>query len=795
MQKQIIKIEFNNKIICQKKLDVNSTLVSIRQLISNKIGNFSFIDKDGNTLDNNDENDFILSEILYGNIVKVKGQDTNNSGIIIFLNNNNFCSVNIGENETLSQLRNILINKVGDDFEFIDTDGNSLDKDDEKDFNIENILKDNIIYIKSLMKEIPNTLVSNISNGISKKINNNNLPKKVTHTSDEKKSILPRINFDLSKHIKLKEDEEITYYLYSEKQPQSNHTLVKQYYFDEFENVNNDKDAKIILFVGKTGDGKTTAINAFFNVIKGVKLEDNFRFILIKEPKKEKGQAESQTDGVHIYYVKDASNKPIIILDSQGFGDTRGKEFDLKVIEAFTHIFSEVIDHINATCFIVKSTDARLDINIKYIFNQVTGLFSEDIGINFFALATHATRQDMGDVPAMIKALETDETFKEIRKKMQKKWYYALDSTTIMEKELSKMAKFSYNQLRELYNEKVIQSRSISVKKCSEVLTIRNDLIIQINNLHTTFKNLIVEQGNLKEKEKSIQDVDIQINRLEEKIKDEQEKFKSLRGAELENAINDLNDEINERLNDIESKEERKQIRTLAEGKPKEEYTHCEECKENCHDPCDCVHLFTSRCTIYPVFGDECERCGHPKKRHTRDKFRYIYEYISVKSFDEGKIKDAKKTQLNRQRNLNDELSKEQSKKLAIEQSLNNLNQSISVLKKTKETNQKQKNEIEKRVKDINNEILIIIVRLQSASQRLNDISMRPDYHKTDNEYIDSLIDKYKEVYGENCEKIKELEKMKKLNERFLKASKLKKEELFKLDHSQLTDLLKNLDI
>ena len=199
---------------------------------------------------------------------------------------------------------------------------------------------------------------------------------------------------------------------------------------------------------------------------------------------------------------------------------------------------------------------------------------------------------------------------------MQKKWYYALDSTTIMEKELSKMAKFSYNQLRELYNEKVIQSRSISVKKCSEVLTIRNDLIIQINNLHTTFKNLIVEQGNLKEKEKSIQDVDIQINRLEEKIKDEQEKFKSLRGAELENAINDLNDEINERLNDIESKEERKQIRTLAEGKPKEEYTHCEECKENCHDPCDCVHLFTSRCTIYPVFGDECERCGHPKKRH-----------------------------------------------------------------------------------------------------------------------------------------------------------------------------------
>ena len=72
---------------------------------------------------------------------------------------------------------------------------------------------------------------------------------------------------------------------------------------------------------------------------------------------------------------------------------------------------------------------------------------------------------------------------------------------------------------------------------------------------------------------------------------------------------------------------------------------------------------------------------------------------------------------------------------------------------------------------------------------------MRPDYHKTDNEYIDSLIDKYKEVYGENSEKIKELEEMKKYNERFLNASKLKKEEIFKLDHSQLTDLLKGLDM
>lgn len=787
----------NNKIICQKKLDVSSKLVTIRELIKDKIGQASFIDRDGNILDTNDENEFTLEDILYDNILKVKGQNANNSGIVIFLNNNNFCTINIDEGESLSKLRIILNDKVQNNFDFIDLDGNSLDKPEENDFSIKDILKDNMIKIKTLINETPNKLPNDISNNQSNNISNENISKQNTPSSDQKETGIPKVNYDLSKYKKIKEEDGLIFYLYSEKQYQQNpkHKLVRQYYFDEFKNVNNDQEAKIILFVGKTGDGKTTAINAFFNVIKGVRLEDKFRFILIKEPKKDKGQAESQTDGVHIYYITDANNKPIIILDSQGFGDTRGKNYDLMVIEAFTHIFSEVIDHINATCFIVKSTDSRLDINIKYIFNQVTGLFSENIAINFFVLATHAIRQNIDDEPAMIKTLGTDKSFQEIRQKMQNKWYYAIDSTTIMESDLNKMAKFSYAQLVELYNERVIKSRPISVKKCSEVLNIRRDLVVQINNLHTTFKNLILEQGNLKEKEKAIQGVDIQILQAEQKIKENREKFKNLKGADLEKAMNELNEDINRRIYEIGNREEKKQVRTLSEGTKGFEYCHCQECKENCHDPCDCIHLFTTRCTIYPVFGDKCERCGHKKGRHSRDGFRYKYEYISVKTIDADEIERAKQEKRRREAQLNKDINEVKRKKNSIEQSLSNLENTIAELRTTKELNQKQKIDIEKKVKDNYNEILIIIVRLQSASQRLNDISMRPDYHKTDNEYIDSLIDKYKEVYGENCEKIKELEKLKKLNEKFLNTTKLKKEELFKLDHSQLADLLKNLDI
>ena len=459
MSKETIKIQINEKIIGQKKFDKTEKLKSIREKLKNKISNALFLDKDGNILDKEDEEDFTLNEIMNGNILKFKDDKQNttstslNSSIIIYLNGKNFCPINISENEKLEKLSNLLKNKIQDNFFFIVGDGNSLDKEDEKEFTVQKYLKDGIINIKT---------------------NSTTLPAPSPNPSQTNK-----INYDLSKYQKLgkSKDSNVEFYLYSNIKCQNKHKLVFQYFFDKF--IDNDyKDAKIILFVGKTGDGKTTTINAFFNVIKGVHLEDDFRFILIKEPEKQKKQAESQTDGVHIYYLRDVNNKPIIILDSQGFGDTRGKKYDEMVIEAFTHIFTSVIDHINAVSFIVKSTDSRLDIQIQYIINKVTGLFSEDICSNFFVLATHANREALNGDPNMIKTLESDEQFKEIKKKMQNKWYYALDSKTIMDNDTDKLAKFSYNQLNDLYKEKVIISRSISVKKCSEVLIARNDLNI-----------------------------------------------------------------------------------------------------------------------------------------------------------------------------------------------------------------------------------------------------------------------------------------------------------------------------
>ena len=60
-------------------------------------------------------------------------------------------------------------------------------------------------------------------------------------------------------------------------------------------------------------------------------------------------------------------------MDSQGFGDTRGKEYDELIKKAFEYAFTNIIKHVNSIFFIAKSTDCRLDILTKYhkYFNHI----------------------------------------------------------------------------------------------------------------------------------------------------------------------------------------------------------------------------------------------------------------------------------------------------------------------------------------------------------------------------------------------------------------------------------------
>ena len=340
------------------------------------------------------------------------------------------------------------------------------------------------------------------------------------------------------------------------------------------------------------------------------------------------------TDGLHLYYLRDYEGKPIIIIDSQGFGDTRGISKDIDLNKAFQYVFSNIIDHINAVCFIAKATEARLPADTKYIISCVTSLFSEDIIPNMFILATHPDDFTFEDGPKFIESIEADKNFSIIMKKMREQYWYTFDSLYILKKNdpQNEIVKNSFEQITNFYEEGVKKTYNVNIKNSATVLENRNQLIVKSNVLQHKFQELNEEQKNLNEKKKSFekivnkinllnQDIDYIKQIIEDKTKSQKDIDKLILNAaeKSEQLIDNLKNQTTiETYQKLESASKR--------------YTYCLKHKQNCHDPCDCWFASLGRCKKYTIIGclgildkeNHCEECYCPKSSHRADNNRYV---------------------------------------------------------------------------------------------------------------------------------------------------------------------------
>ncbi|XP_062572461.1 uncharacterized protein LOC134241282 [Saccostrea cucullata] len=160
-------------------------------------------------------------------------------------------------------------------------------------------------------------------------------------------------------------------------------------------------DERTIMLVGATGSGKSTLVDGIANYVLGVNFEDPFRFSLVtleKDEMKINNQAISQTEWITVYKIMPSEdsrlNYTLNIIDTPGFGDTRGLERDHGIIDQIRHLFSaqgeQGVLYIDAVCFIVKAPDARLTAVQKYIFSSIMSLFGKDIKSNICTLVTFA---------------------------------------------------------------------------------------------------------------------------------------------------------------------------------------------------------------------------------------------------------------------------------------------------------------------------------------------------------------------------------------------------------------------
>uniref|UniRef100_A0A8C5BQV2 Fibronectin type-III domain-containing protein n=1 Tax=Gadus morhua TaxID=8049 RepID=A0A8C5BQV2_GADMO len=166
------------------------------------------------------------------------------------------------------------------------------------------------------------------------------------------------------------------------------------------------KPNRTVMFMGATGSGKSTLINGMMNYILGIDWKDSFRFKLINEDQS-KSQAESQTTHVTTYKINHQEGFKVpyslTLVDTPGFGDTRGIESDKAITEQIRSLFTSAkgVVEIDAICFVTQASQVRLTASQKYVFDSVLSIFGKDVAENICILVTFAD----GQQPPVLEAI------------------------------------------------------------------------------------------------------------------------------------------------------------------------------------------------------------------------------------------------------------------------------------------------------------------------------------------------------------------------------------------------------
>ena len=251
------------------------------------------------------------------------------------------------------------------------------------------------------------------------------------------------------------------------------------------------------MVVGQTGSGKTTFLNALINYYLNVDFDSNIRYVLVNEKDIEKenenNEGISKTRDVTYYYLRGEDDQPLLkLIDTPGFGDTRGIDRDKITIDAIRKLFEkETFQYINAICFVVQSGINKLSKSQAYVFNQVLCLFGEDLKANFIAIITFSNMNE-NNQPSKKVLLAKDSGFNQVAPFLQEPWCFLYDNSCIYKKvNKGKDLKNTWIKAMENYKkfvDKLCSLNYITLQQTKNVIDKRRAIENEIEVLSTKLK-------------------------------------------------------------------------------------------------------------------------------------------------------------------------------------------------------------------------------------------------------------------------------------------------------------------
>ena len=156
---------------------------------------------------------------------------------------------------------------------------------------------------------------------------------------------------------------------------------------------------RVLMIFGVTGTGIPTLINGMINYIFGVCWEDKFRFKMVVED--EVSQAKSRTQRITAYTIYHQEGSPIdytlTIVNTPGFGSTRGLESDKRMISQIRDFLSLSpseggVDCLHAIGFVMQASLTRLTRTQWHIFDSILSVFGKNLADNTYMMITFADR-------------------------------------------------------------------------------------------------------------------------------------------------------------------------------------------------------------------------------------------------------------------------------------------------------------------------------------------------------------------------------------------------------------------